>query len=192
MCSLCSRLRRGHLYRIASSLGATKIALGHHRDDLLETLFLNMFYNGTLKAMPAKLRSKDGRHVVIRPLAYVREADLARYADLRRFPIIPCTLCGSQDNLKRKEVKVLLSEWRQRFPGRLDNIFASMSNVLPSHLLDRTVHDFISLRAVEEESPETDDASGEQAETYKGPSDRSDSDATIIVNVSSSSMCPGL
>jgi tRNA 2-thiocytidine biosynthesis protein TtcA len=166
MCSLCSRLRRGHLYRIASSLGATKIALGHHRDDLLETLFLNMFYNGTLKTMPAKLRSKDGRHVVIRPLAYVREADLARYAELRRFPIIPCTLCGSQDNLKRKEVKVLLSEWRQRFPGRLDNIFASLSNVLPSHLLDRTVHDFISLRAVGEESPETDDASGEHAETY--------------------------
>ena len=144
MCSLCSRLRRGHLYRIASSLGATKIALGHHRDDLLETVFLNMFYNGKLKTMPAKVRSKDGRHVVIRPLAYVEEADLARYADLCRFPIIPCTLCGSQDNLKRKEVKALLSEWRHRFPGRLANIFASMSNVLPSHLLDRSLHDFVS------------------------------------------------
>jgi tRNA 2-thiocytidine biosynthesis protein TtcA len=145
MCSLCSRLRRGHLYRIASSLGATRIALGHHRDDLLETLFLNMFYNGKLKTMPPKVRSKDGRHVVIRPLSYVEEADLARYADLRKFPIIPCTLCGSQDNLKRKEVKALLSEWRHRFPGRLANIFASMSNLLPSHLLDRSLHDFISL-----------------------------------------------
>lgn len=167
MCSLCSRLRRGHLYRIASSLGATKIALGHHRDDLLETLFLNMFYNGKLKAMPAKLRSKDGRHVVIRPLAYVREADLRRYADLRGFPIIPCTLCGSQDNLKRKEIKALLVEWHQRFPGRLDSIFAAVSNVLPSHLLDRRVHDFLALQAAGEEPSETDDPCGEDAETHE-------------------------
>jgi tRNA 2-thiocytidine biosynthesis protein TtcA len=167
MCSLCSRLRRGHLYRIASSFGATKIALGHHRDDLLETLFLNMFYNGTLKTMPARLRSKDGRHVVIRPLAYVREADLARYADLRRFPIIPCTLCGSQDNLKRKEIRALLAEWQRRFPGRLDNIFAAMSNVLPSHLLDRRVHNFTSLQAAGEEPSEAEDACGDHAEAHE-------------------------
>jgi tRNA 2-thiocytidine biosynthesis protein TtcA len=162
MCSLCSRLRRGHLYRIASSFGATKIALGHHRDDMLETLFLNMFYNGKLKTMPAKVRSKDGRHVVIRPLAYVEESDLARYADLRNFPIIPCTLCGSQENLKRKEVKALLSEWRHRFPGRLANIFASMSNVLPSHLLDRSLHDFVSLPHPGNGSVEAAEACGDE------------------------------
>jgi len=162
MCSLCSRLRRGHLYRIASSLGATKIALGHHRDDVLETLFLNMFYNGKLKTMPAKVRSKDGRHVVIRPLAYVEEADLGRYAELRRFPIIPCTLCGSQDHLKRKEVKALLSEWRDRYPGRLANIFASMSNVLPSHLLDRSLHDFVSCHPPHDGSEDADEAGDDE------------------------------
>ena len=162
MCSLCSRLRRGHLYRIASSLGATKIALGHHRDDMLETLFLNMFYNGTLKTMPPKVRSKDGRHVVIRPLAYVQEPDLARYADLRRFPIIPCTLCGSQEHLKRKEIKELLSEWRRRFPGRLDSTFASMSNVLPSHLLDRSLHDFVSFPPHRDAPAEAGEACGDE------------------------------
>ncbi len=146
-CSLCSRLRRGHLYRIASKLGATKIALGHHRDDVLETLFLNLFYNGKLKGMPPKLRSKDGRHLVIRPLAYVKEADLARYAELREFPIIPCNLCGSQEDLKRKEVKALLREWEQRAPGCGDSIFAALSNVAPSLLMDRTLFDFASLRA---------------------------------------------
>ena len=145
-CSLCSRLRRGHLYRVAAELGATKIALGHHRDDILETLFLNLFYTGKLKAMPPKLRSKDGRHLVIRPLAYGKEEDLARYAELREFPIIPCDLCGSQDNLKRKEVKAMLRDWERRMPGCTDSIFAALSNVAPSLLLDRTLFDFSTLK----------------------------------------------
>lgn len=146
-CSLCSRLRRGILYRVATELGATKIALGHHRDDLVETLFLNLFYTGKLKTMPPKLRSKDGRHVVIRPLAAVRESDLSRYAELRAFPIIPCDLCGSQENLKRKQVKVFLREWEQRSPGCTDSMFAALSNVAPQLLLDRRLFDFMGLRA---------------------------------------------
>jgi tRNA 2-thiocytidine biosynthesis protein TtcA len=146
-CSLCSRLRRGHLYRLATQLGATKIALGHHRDDILETLLLNLFFTGKLKAMPPKLRSKSRRHVVIRPLAYVKEADLERYASLLQFPIIPCDLCGSQENLKRKQVKSLLAEWDQRFPGSKDSMFAALSNVAPSLLLDRRLFDFSTLRA---------------------------------------------
>ena len=146
-CSLCSRLRRGHLYRIAAELGATKIALGHHRDDILETLFLNLFYNGKVKAMPPKLRSKDGRHIVIRPLAYVKESDLALYAELRQFPIIPCDLCGSQENLQRKAIKQLLREWEQRVPGCSDSMFAGLSNVAPSFLMDRALFDFVSLQA---------------------------------------------
>jgi len=145
-CSLCSRLRRGHLYRVAADLGATKIALGHHRDDIIETLFLNLFYTGKLKAMPPKLRSKDGRHLVIRPLAAVPEADLARYADLREFPIIPCDLCGSQENLKRKEVKAMVRKWEQTMPGSTDSIFAALSNVAPSLLMDRKLFDFSNLR----------------------------------------------
>ncbi len=145
-CSLCSRLRRGHLYRVAAGLGATKIALGHHRDDILETLFLNLFYTGKLKAMPPKLRSKDGRHLVVRPLAYIKEEDLARYAELREFPIIPCDLCGSQENLKRKEVKAMLRDWEQRMPGCTDSIFAALSNIAPSLLLDRKLFDFTSLK----------------------------------------------
>lgn len=154
-CSLCSRLRRGHLYRMASELGATKIALGHHRDDILETLFLNLFYTGKLKAMPPKLRSKDGRHLVIRPLAYVPEEELVRYAELRAFPIIPCDLCGSQENLKRNEVKAMLRDWERRMPGCTDSIFAALSNVAPSLLLDRTLFDFTSLKAGDQ-----DDAGG--------------------------------
>jgi tRNA 2-thiocytidine biosynthesis protein TtcA len=146
-CSLCSRLRRGHLYRVAADLGATKIALGHHRDDLVETLLLNMLYGGKLKTMPPKLRSKDRRHIVIRPLAYVAEADLGRYAELRGFPIIPCDLCGSQENLKRKAVKALLRDWEHRFPGSIESLFASLSNVLPAHLLDRRLFDFAALQA---------------------------------------------
>jgi tRNA 2-thiocytidine biosynthesis protein TtcA len=142
MCSLCSRLRRGVLYRVAGELGATKIALGHHRDDILETFFLNMFYGGKLKAMPPKLFSDDGKHVVIRPLAYCEESDLAAYAALRQFPIIPCTLCGSQENLQRKQVKAMLTEWQTRFPGRVENIMRSLQNVALSHLLDRDRHDF--------------------------------------------------
>ena len=147
MCSLCSRLRRGILYRVASELGATKIALGHHRDDILGTFFLNMFYGGQLKSMPPKLVSDDGRHIVIRPLAYVKEDDLARYAQMRQFPIIPCNLCGSQNNLKRKEVKRMLLEWEQKFPGRVETIFNSLTRVVPSHLLDARTFDFASLRA---------------------------------------------
>ncbi len=143
-CSLCSRLRRGILYGLAEKLGATKIALGHHRDDLMETMVLNVLFNGTLKAMPPKLRSDDGKHIVIRPLAYVREEELARYATLRDFPIIPCDLCGSQENLKRKEVKVLLKDWESRYPGSGDSMFAALSNVRPSHLLDRQLFDFSS------------------------------------------------
>jgi len=151
-CSLCSRLRRGHLYRVASELGATKIALGHHRDDILETLLLNLFYTGRLKTMPPKLRSKDGRHIVIRPLAAVPEDDLARYAKLRSFPIIPCDLCGSQEDLKRKQVKAFLLEWEQRSPGCLASMFAALSNIAPALLLDKRLFDFDSLRS----SPDVD------------------------------------
>jgi len=142
MCSLCSRLRRGVLYRVAGELGATKIALGHHRDDILETFFLNLFYGGTLKTMAPRLKSDDGRHVVIRPLAYCKEEDLAEYARLKQFPIIPCNLCGSQENLKRREVKTLLREWEKRHPGRIETVFNSIQHVVPSHLLDRELFKF--------------------------------------------------
>ena len=153
MCGLCSRLRRGVLYRVASELGATRIALGHHRDDILETFFLNLFHGGKLKAMPPKLVSDDGRHVVIRPLAYVEECDLAAYAQLRGFPIIPCDLCGSQEQLQRKQVKAMLREWEQRHPGRLESIFGALANVAPSHLLDRALHDFGALQPQPDATP---------------------------------------
>jgi tRNA 2-thiocytidine biosynthesis protein TtcA len=146
MCSLCSRLRRGVLYRVASELGATKIALGHHRDDILATFFLNLFHGGKLKAMPAKLRSDDGRHIVIRPLAYVAEVDLAAYAEQRAFPIIPCTLCGSQDNLERQVVGRMIGEWEKRHPGRIESILRALTDVRPSHLLDRKLFDFAGLK----------------------------------------------
>lgn len=149
-CSLCSRLRRGHLYRIATELGATKIALGHHREDILETLLLNLLFNGKLKTMPPKLRSKDGRHLVIRPLAAVRETDLARYAEHRGFPIIPCDLCGSQDDLKRKQAKEFLQSWERKLPGCTDSMFAALSNIAPSLLLDRQLFDFAALRCEEQ------------------------------------------
>ena len=145
MCSLCSRLRRGILYRVADELGATKIALGHHRDDILQTFFLNMFFGGKLKGMPPKLQSDDGRHVVIRPLAYVAEKDIVRWSDHRQFPIIPCTLCGSQDGLQRQVVGEMLREWEKKFPGRIENMFAAMQNVVPSHLMDHTKFDFKNL-----------------------------------------------
>ena len=153
MCGLCSRLRRGVLYRLAAELGCTRIALGHHRDDILETFFLNLFYGGTLKAMPPKLVSDDGRHVVIRPLAYVEERDLAAYAKLRGFPIIPCDLCGSQDQLQRKQVKAMLREWERAHPGRLESIFGALTHAAPSHLLDRSLFDFANIEARGEPRP---------------------------------------
>jgi tRNA 2-thiocytidine biosynthesis protein TtcA len=142
MCSLCSRLRRGALYRVGTEIGATKIALGHHRDDILATFFLNLFHGGQLKAMPPKLRSDDGKQVVIRPLAYVAEAELAAYAEQKRFPIIPCNLCGSQDNLQRKLIGEMLAGWEKRYPGRVESILRALSEVRPSHLLDRKFYDF--------------------------------------------------
>lgn len=155
-CSLCSRLRRGILYRVADELGATKIALGHHRDDILETFFLNMFFGGKLKGMPAKLQSDDGKHIVIRPLAYVKEADTERYAEVKNFPIIPCDLCGSQENLQRKQIKGLMREWDKKFPGRVDNIFASLSTVAPSHLMDKNLFNFTDLKIDGEANPNGD------------------------------------
>ncbi len=145
-CSLCSRLRRGILYRVAEELGATKIALGHHRDDILQTLFLNMFYGGKLKGMPPKLVSDNGKHMVIRPLAYCREADLERYAELKQFPIIPCNLCGSQPNLQRQVIKDMLNDWGRRFPGRIESMFRAMQNVVPSHLADTDLFGFADLQ----------------------------------------------
>ena len=145
MCGLCSRLRRGALYRWASENGVTRIALGHHRDDLIETLFLNMFFGGRLAAMPPKLKSDDGAHVVIRPLVYCAEADLAEYAELRAFPLIPCTLCGNEEHAQRKQVKAMLADWQRTNPGRLETIFTAMQTVQPSHLADRALFDFQGL-----------------------------------------------
>jgi tRNA 2-thiocytidine biosynthesis protein TtcA len=146
-CSLCSRLRRGILYRVADELGCNKIALGHHRDDILETFFLNMFFGAKIKGMPAKLVSDDGKHMVIRPLAYVKEADTERYAEVKEFPIIPCDLCGSQENLQRKQIKAMLRDWEKKYPGRVENIFSSLSTVVPSHLMDRDMFGFTDLKA---------------------------------------------
>ena len=145
-CSLCSRLRRGALYRVASEIGATKIALGHHRDDILETLFLNLFYGGKLKAMSPKLINDSGQHIVIRPLAYCKEKDLEAYADAEEFPIIPCNLCGSQKNLQRQVIKDMMQEWDKKFPGRLETMFTALRNVQPSHLVDNVLYDFQGLR----------------------------------------------
>jgi tRNA 2-thiocytidine biosynthesis protein TtcA len=149
MCSLCSRLRRGALYTFAAENGFTKIALGHHRDDIVETLFLNLFYQGALKAMPPKLRSDDGRNIVIRPLAYCAESDLAEYAEVRGFPVMPCNLCGSQENLQRKNVKAMLADWENRYPGRTETIFRSIANVMPSQLADTNLFDFAGLERVD-------------------------------------------
>ena len=147
MCSLCSRLRRGILYRVAGELGATKIALGHHRDDMVVTLLMNMFFGSRLKGMPPKLVSDDGKNVVIRPLAYVAETDLEAWAEHRQFPIIPCTLCGSQSNLQRVQVKAMIREWEKKYPGRIDNMLTAMGNVVPSHLMDRNLFPFSTIRA---------------------------------------------
>ena len=164
MCSLCSRLRRGILYRVANELGATKIALGHHRDDILQTFFLNMFFGGKLKGMPPKLVSDDGRHMVIRPLACVAEKDLVSWAAHRQFPIIPCTLCGSQDNLQRKQVGAMLNDWEKKYPGRLETMFTALQNVVPSHLADGTRHDFKGLKITSVASSDGDKAF--DAETF--------------------------
>ncbi|MBS0436985.1 MAG: tRNA 2-thiocytidine(32) synthetase TtcA [Proteobacteria bacterium] len=158
MCSLCSRLRRGILYRVAGELGATKIALGHHRDDMLQTLFMNMFFGSRLKGMPPKLVSDDGKNIVIRPLAYVAETDLERWAAYRQFPIIPCSLCGNQENLQRVQMKKMLREWERQFPGRLDNIFTAMGNIVPSHMMDRKLYPFTTLKTTGVVNPEGDRA----------------------------------
>ena len=146
MCSLCSRLRRGILYRVADELKITKIALGHHRDDMLQTFFLNMFFGGKLKGMPPKLVSDDGGHIVIRPLANVAEKDLTRWATHRAFPIIPCTLCGSQENLQRKQIGNMLRDWEKQYPGRIESMFTALQNVVPSHLMDTKRHDFKNIK----------------------------------------------
>ncbi len=158
MCSLCSRLRRGILYRVADELGATKIALGHHRDDIVVTLMMSMFFGGRMKSMPPKLVSDDGRHVVIRPLAYVAETDLERWAEHRQFPIIPCTLCGNQDNLQRVQVRKMLREWERQYPGRTDNMFRAMATVVPSHLADRKLFPFETLKPTGVADPQGDRA----------------------------------
>jgi tRNA 2-thiocytidine biosynthesis protein TtcA len=146
-CGLCSRLRRGILYRVAQQLGATKIALGHHRDDIVTTLFLNMFFGSRMKGMPPKLVSDDGKNVVIRPLAYVKEPDLVRWAEHRQFPIIPCNLCGSQENLQRVQVKAMINEWERRYPGRIDNIFTAMGSIVTSHMMDKALFPFETIKA---------------------------------------------
>jgi tRNA 2-thiocytidine biosynthesis protein TtcA len=162
-CGLCSRLRRGILYRVADELGATKIALGHHRDDILETLMLNMFYAGKLKAMPPKLRSDDGKHIVIRPLAYVPEKLLERYSEDMNFPIIPCDLCGSQPNLQRQVMKEMLRDWEKKYPGRVENLFRSMHHIVPSHLMDGEAFDFQNLEISTELSGIAARSSGDKA-----------------------------
>ncbi|PIE39322.1 MAG: tRNA 2-thiocytidine(32) synthetase TtcA [Gammaproteobacteria bacterium] len=151
-CGLCSRLRRGSLYGFAKQIGATKIALGHHRDDIVETLFLNMFFNGSLKAMPPKLLSDDKDNIVIRPMAYCKEKDLAQYADYKAFPIIPCNLCGSQTNLQRVAIKNMLLDWEKQYPGRTETIFKAISNVAPSQLADTKLFDFAGLKATAQDS----------------------------------------
>jgi tRNA 2-thiocytidine biosynthesis protein TtcA len=173
LCSLCSRLRRGILYKTATRLGATKIALGHHRDDMLETLFLNMFHGGKLKSMPPKLVSDDGQQMVIRPLAYCAEKDISQYASTVQYPIIPCNLCGSQENLQRKMIKGMLQDWDQRFPGRIESMFKALQNVAPSHLADNSLFDFATLRT--QNSPFVDgdigfDQPDFSAPTTSGPS----------------------
>jgi tRNA 2-thiocytidine biosynthesis protein TtcA len=169
MCSLCSRLRRGILYRVADELGATKIALGHHRDDFLGTIFLNMFFGGKLKGMPPKLVSDDGRHTVIRPLAYVAETDLERWSAYRQFPIIPCSLCGSQENLQRVQIKKMLRDWDKQFPGRIDNMHRAFSHVVPSHLMDRRLFPFETIVPTGVVNPEGDRAFDEDDADDCGP-----------------------
>ena len=173
MCSLCSRLRRGVLYRVARELGATKIALGHHRDDMIVTLLMNMFFGGRMKSMPPKLVSDDGRHVVIRPLAYVAETDLERWAEVRGYPIIPCTLCGSQDDLQRVQIKAMLRQWEREHPGRSDNMLRAMGHVVKSHLHDRNLHPFATLQPSGVADPAGDKAFDDDADEACGDAGRS-------------------
>ncbi len=180
-CALCSRLRRGILYRTASELGATKIALGHHRDDMLETLFLNMFHGGKLKSMPPKLVSDDGKHIVIRPLAYCTEKDIQKYSDAVAFPIIPCNLCGSQENLQRQNIKAMLQDWHRRFPGRIESMFRAMQNVAPSHLADNSLYDFQNI--ARSDGPVADGDIGFDAPTFdapQAPAEQSDNGVQVI------------
>lgn len=158
MCSLCSRLRRGILYKVADKLGATKVALGHHRDDILQTFFLNMFFAAKMKAMPPKLVSDNGNHILIRPMAYVPETDLIAWAEHKQFPIIPCTLCGSQDGLQRVQVGNLLREWQKKYPGRVENMFSAMQDIRPSHMLDKKLYDFVGLKTTGAPNPDGDKA----------------------------------
>ena len=168
MCSLCSRLRRGILYRVADELKVTKIALGHHRDDMLQTFFLNMFFGGKLKGMPPKLVSDDGGHIVIRPLANVAEKDLTRWAAHRQFPIIPCTLCGSQENLQRKQIGNMLRDWEKQYPGRIESMFTALHNVVPSHLMDHSRHNFKDIKTTG--LPSVDGDKGFDIESFARPS----------------------
>jgi tRNA 2-thiocytidine biosynthesis protein TtcA len=186
ICSLCSRLRRGVLYRVAGEIGATKIALGHHRDDILATFFLNLFFGGKLKTMPPKLVSDDGKHVVIRPLAYVRERDLARYAGLMAFPIIPCNLCGSQEHLQRKQVTLMLRDWERKHPGRMESIFNAFAKVVPSHLMDRSLFDFAAVRATGHAAKDGDvafDVDSDLERAVKATSPRADVEAPSLPRI---------
>jgi tRNA 2-thiocytidine biosynthesis protein TtcA len=181
MCSLCSRLRRGALYRVAGELGATKVALGHHRDDMIQTMFMNMFFNSRMKGMPPKLASDDGKNIVIRPLAYVAETDLEKWAAHRQFPIIPCTLCGNQENLQRVQTKAMLRDWDKRFPGRIDNLFTAMGNIVPSHMMDRKLYPFTTLKTTGVPDTAGDRAFDEDDdEPCATPAPGSDDDGNVI------------
>jgi len=171
MCSLCSRLRRGILYKAAGQLGCNTLALGHHRDDILETLFLNMFHGGKLKAMPPKLRSDDGKRVLIRPLAYCKEADIKKFAHLQNYPIIPCNLCGGQDNLQRVQIKKMLNQWQQDFPGRIESLFKATQNIAPSQLLDRNLFDFAALDTAPDEAISSGHKDQQNSSLWLSPED---------------------
>ncbi|NDV91233.1 tRNA 2-thiocytidine(32) synthetase TtcA [Alteromonas sp. 345S023] len=177
-CSLCSRLRRGILYRTAKELGATKIALGHHRDDMLETFFLNMFHGGKLKSMPPKLVSDNGEHIVIRPLAYCNEKDIVKYSQAVQFPIIPCNLCGSQENLQRQNVKAMLQDWDRRFPGRIESMFTALQNVAPSHLADKDLYDFKGIKT--QDSPVDDGDIGFDPPSFNNSTATVNNDVHIV------------
>ncbi|WP_032096249.1 MULTISPECIES: tRNA 2-thiocytidine(32) synthetase TtcA [unclassified Alteromonas] len=180
-CSLCSRLRRAILYRTAKELGATKIALGHHRDDMLETFFLNMFHGGKLKSMPPKLVSDNGEHIVIRPLAYCTESDIQQYSTLSGFPIIPCNLCGSQDNLQRQHIKGMLQDWNKRFPGRIESMFSALQNVAPSHLVDSNLYDFQSITT--HDGPVKDGDIGFDEPTFEKPESDQSAEAADTIDI---------